>query len=188
MMPEESENQSAKKHLPGWVVALSLTVLVGFLSVIGSSLIKKSSPAMHIGDPIPEFTVSTFSGETYHSADLKGKVVLLNFWASWCTTCEEEAVALEKVWNEMQPGGKVIFLGVAWADTEPEASAYLDKFGITYPNGMDLGTRVSQLFRITGVPETYIFDTSGNLAAVTIGPFGSEAEIRSVIEGLLPEG
>ena len=88
----------------------------------------------------------------------------------------------------MQPSGKVLFLGVDYADTEPEALAYLAKFGITYPSAPDLGTKVSQIFRITGVPETYVFDPAGRLAAVTIGPFESEAEIRSLINGLLPEG
>jgi cytochrome c biogenesis protein CcmG/thiol:disulfide interchange protein DsbE len=183
--PVEEKNQ---RRLPGWVFVLALALLVGFLAIIGGSLNKKTAAPVKIGDPIPEFTLTSFSGETFHSTDLKGKVVLLNFWASWCTTCEDEAAALENVWKEMQPGGKVLFLGVDWADTEPEALAYLEKFGITYPSGPDLGTKVSQLFRITGVPETYVFDASGRLAAVTIGPFESEAEIRSLINGLLPEG
>lgn len=183
--PVEKKNE---KHLPGWVVVTALALLVGFLAIIGGSLNKKTAPPIKIGDPIPEFSLTSFSGETFRSSDLKGQVVLLNFWASWCTACEDEAAFLENVWKEMKPGGKVLFLGVDWADTEPEALAYIQKFGITYPSGPDLGTKISQLFRITGVPETYIFDPAGKLAAVTIGPFESEAEIRSLIIGLLPEG
>ncbi len=190
MALEKSESVEPKeqKRLPGWVFVLALALLVGFLAIIGGSLNKKTAAPIKIGDPIPDFSLTSFSGETYHSSDLKGKVVLLNFWASWCTTCEDEAAALENVWKEMAPGGKVLFLGVDWADTEPEALAYLEKFGTTYPSAPDLGTQVSQLFRITGVPETYVFDPAGNLAAVTIGPFESESEIRSLINGLLPEG
>lgn len=190
MTLEKSEPVEKKEQtrLPGWVFVLALALLVGFLAIIGGSLNKKTVAPVRIGDPMPEFTLTSFSGETFRSSDLKGKVVLLNFWASWCKACEEEAVELENVWKEMQPGGNVLFLGVDWADTEPEALAYLEKFGITYPNGPDLGTKVSQLFRITGVPETYVFDLSGRLAAVNIGPFKSEAEIRALINGLLPEG
>src|SRR5512133_1023645 len=183
--PVETRNQ---KRLPGWVFGLALVLLVGFLAIIGGSLNKKTAAPIKIGDPIPEFSLTSLSGEKFISSELKGKVVLLNFWASWCTTCEDEAAFLENVWKEMAPGGQVLFLGVDWADTDPEALAYLQKFGITYPSGPDLGTKVSQLFRITGVPETYVFDPAGKLAAVTIGPFESEAEIRSLINGLLPEG
>lgn len=181
---ESGENKKAN-HLPGWVIVLALALLIGFLAIVGTSLGRKSSPPFQVGDPMPDFSLTSFSGETYRSADLKGQVVLINFWASWCTTCADEAAALENVWREMQPSGKVLFLGVDYTDTEPDALAYIQQFGLTYPSGPDLGTKVSELFRITGVPETYVFDATGKLAAVTIGPFTSEDEIRSVIQGLV---
>ena len=78
----------------------------------------------------------------------------------------------------------MIFLGIAWSDIETDALAYIDRFGITYTNGFDLGTRISQSYRTTGVPETYIIDQDGVLAAVKIGPFSSLAEIRAVIDAL----
>ena len=81
--------------------------------------------------------------------------------------------------------GDVIFLGVDYVDTEPQALSYLEKFQITYPNGPDLRTRISQAFRIRGVPETYFIDSEGKLAFKQIGPFSSLAEIKSVIDPLL---
>ena len=72
-----------------------------------------------------------------------------------------------------------------YVDTEPEALAYLNKFKITYPNGPDLGTRISQTFRIRGVPETYFVDREGNRAYAQIGPFSSLSQIRGIIEPLL---
>jgi cytochrome c biogenesis protein CcmG/thiol:disulfide interchange protein DsbE len=72
-------------------------------------------------------------------------------------------------------------------DTEPEARAYLKKFGITFPNGPDLGTRLSQLFRIQGVPETFIIDQEGVLSYVKVGPFTSLEEITSIVDGLIRE-
>jgi cytochrome c biogenesis protein CcmG/thiol:disulfide interchange protein DsbE len=76
----------------------------------------------------------------------------------------------------------VVFLGVDYVDTETEARQYLEKFGITYPNGPDLGTRISQAFRIRGVPETYIAGPDGKLVAVKIGPYQSLSEITQQIE------
>ncbi len=90
-------------------------------------------------------------------------------------------------WNhaDRQPGGDVLFLGVDWTDTEKKAEGYLAKFGITYPNGPDLGTRISQAYRTTGVPETYIIDRDGVLAYVKFSPFLSIDEIKSAIDPLL---
>ena len=87
-----------------------------------------------------------------------------------------------------QPGGEVVFLGVDYVDTEPEALGYLEKFEITYPNGPDLGTRISQAFRIRGVPETYFIDKDNTLRQVQIGPFSSLAQIQAAIEPLLEPG
>ena len=112
-------------------------------------------------------------------------MVVINFWASWCKPCEEEAAELEAVWRANQANGNVIFLGVDYTDTEPEARGYLTKFDISYPNGPDLGTRISQMFRIKGVPETYFIDENGVLKYIQIGPFASSAEIQRVIDQLL---
>ena len=71
-------------------------------------------------------------------------------------------------------------------DTEPEARAYLKKFAISFYNGPDMGTRISQIFRIRGVPETYFIDPNGVLYYVKVGPFLSVAEINSIIEQKLP--
>jgi len=108
--------------------------------------------------------------------------VVVNFWASWCKPCEQEAADLESAWQYYKPRGDVVFLGVDYVDTEPEAKAYLQKFNITYPNGPDLRTVASQAYRIGGVPETYIIDRNGKLAYAQIGPFSSLNSIRSVID------
>ena len=96
-----------------------------------------------------------------------------------------EAAALVSAWRFYEPRGDVIFLGVDYVDTEPEARQYLSKFDITYPNAPDLGTRISQLFRIKGVPETYFIDKNGVLQNVQIGPFISEYQIHEFVDNLL---
>jgi cytochrome c biogenesis protein CcmG/thiol:disulfide interchange protein DsbE len=96
-------------------------------------------------------------------SDLRGKVVLLNFWASWCVPCEEEAPDLEAAWRQYKDRG-VVFIGVDWTDNQADALDYLKRFDITYANGPDLGSRISQpLYRIQGVPETFIIDQEGNI-------------------------
>ena len=76
-------------------------------------------------------------------------------------------------------------MGVDYVDTEPEARTYLKKFGITFPNGPDMGTRISQQFRIQGVPETYFVDRQGVLQYIQVGPFTSLNQIIAIIDGLL---
>ena len=122
-------------------------------------------------------------GETIEFVSLRGQVVVVNFWASWCKPCEQEAAELQQAYKLYRDEG-VAFLGVDYVDTETEARAYLQKFGITYPNGPDLGTRISQAFRIRGVPETYIIGPDGKLAAFKIGPYQSLDEIIQQIESV----
>ena len=93
---------------------------------------------------------------------------------------------MEQAWEYYQPSGQVVFLGIDYVDTEIPARAFLKKFNNTYPNGPDIGTAISQIFRIKGVPETYIIDTSGIINYVKIGPFLNADEIKALIDPLLP--
>jgi cytochrome c biogenesis protein CcmG/thiol:disulfide interchange protein DsbE len=166
--------------------------LLGLLVLVGTGLKRSQQGTVQPGDKIPDFNIALYSGYEYNGqpavklTDLRGKVALINFWASWCKPCEQEAASLEGAWNHYQPSGKVAFLGVDYVDTEPAARVFMKKFGATYPNGPDVGTRISQMFRIKGVPETYILDAQGVLKYVKIGPFTSVDEIKSLIDPLLP--
>jgi len=170
---------------PRWGRILAWTGLALLLGLLFLGLQRSQEGPVQIGRQAPDFTLTTFDGEQIRLSDLQGKVVVLNFWASWCIPCEQEAADLEATWKQYQPGGKVIFLGVAWTDTEKKSLEYLKKFDITYPNGPDLGTRISQAYRTTGVPETYIIDRNGQLAFVKLSPFVSIQEIHTAIDPLL---
>jgi cytochrome c biogenesis protein CcmG, thiol:disulfide interchange protein DsbE len=110
----------------------------------------------------PDFTLDTYGGETYTLSELRGQVVVVNFWASWCQPCASEAPALEATWQDYKDQG-VVFLGVDYVDSEEKAQEYLEKYGVTYPNGPDLGTRISDAYRIRGVPETFIINAGGEV-------------------------
>ena len=167
------------------VIILAGVLLIAFLGFLFLGLQRSQQGPVRVGDPMPPVILTTFDGQTIDTSTQVGKVVILNFWASWCAPCESESAALQAAWQHYQPGNQVLFLGVDYVDTEPEALRSLNKFHITYPNGPDLGTRISQMFRIRGVPETYIIDRDGKLAYIQIGPFNSTAQIESLIDPLL---
>lgn len=176
-------NESAPRR---WPVFLVWVFVLGLLGILGFGLVRTQQGPLGIGDEVPDLTFTTFDGETIPLRDLRGQVVVINFWASWCKPCEQEALELEQA-HQMYKDQGVVFLGVDYVDTETEALAYLDKFGITYANGPDLGTRFSQAFRTRGVPETYIAGTDGRLVAVKIGPYLSLNEITQQVELALAE-
>ena len=171
-----------------WVALMALLVLIGL------GLKKAQNPIITIGSEVPDFPLEMFEGYTYqdateiHLADLRGKVVVINFWASWCKPCEQEAAELEEAWRFYAEGNEVVFLGIAWTDTPNNAAGYLERFDITYPNGPDLGSRISAIFnRNLGVPETYFIDREGVMRSIKIGPFTSVSEIQAMINPLLGE-
>ena len=180
----ELPEKSSSTKLP-WGRILAWIGVLGLLGLLLLGLMRRGREALQISQPAPDFTLTSFDGQQYRLSDLKGKVVVINFWASWCKPCEQEAADLEAAWRHFQPRGDVLFLGIDWTDTEHNEMKYLTKFDITYPNGPDLGTRISQFYRITGVPETYIIDKNGNLASIKLSPYLSLEEIMAAIEPLL---
>lgn len=180
-----------RRGVPIWVQAIILVILLGLLAFVAWGLAKSQQESAAAGEVVPNFTLTFFDKYEHQGkkeisiADLKGQVVVLNFWASWCIPCEQEAAPLEAAWKYYQPTGKVVFLGIDYVDTEPEALTYLARFGVSYPNAPDLQMRISKPFRISGVPETYIIDQNGKVAASKIGPFTTEAEIRALVDPLL---
>lgn len=180
----ETPATTSKLHISWGRVVIWGGVLL-LLAILGVALMRTQQGQPKRGQKAPAFTLNTFEGQQVSLKSLKGKVVLLNFWASWCVTCKDEAPYLEQAWQKYKSNDAVVFLGVAWTDTDAKAKDYIKNFGITYLNGPDLGTRISQVYRITGVPETYIIDRNGVLVDVHLIPFSSTSEITGIIDPLL---
>lgn len=147
------------------VFAALAVAALGLMGMLGWSL-ARSSLALEPGAPAPNIAFETFGGEHVTSGDLAGKVVVLNFWASWCLPCAEEAADLEAIWRDYRERG-VVVLGVAYTDTRPAALAYVERHGVTYPNGMDRAGALASRYGLKGVPETVVIDRAGRLAALT---------------------
>lgn len=179
--PTEANHSGRWGMLAAWLFVIALLALVG--SRLTSVIVDNSGGA--IGSAAAEFTLTSFDGDEYVLSDLRGKVVLINFWASWCLPCEAEAPILEGAWVYYQDRGDVLFLGIAYADTESKSLEFLEKFGVTYPNGPDLGTRISEAYVVKAVPETYIIDQNGIMVYAKIGQLLSMDEIINEIDALL---
>jgi cytochrome c biogenesis protein CcmG/thiol:disulfide interchange protein DsbE len=180
-IPEPMINKP--RHLSvGAVVAYAL--ILGLLSAMGWRLVKINRGQVEKG-MAPDFTLTSFDGETITLSELRGKVAVINFWASWCPPCRDEAPYLEATWRKYKDQD-VVFIGVDYADTESKALAYIDEFNITYFNGPDIGTRISQDYNIQGVPETFYVAKNGELRGVKVGPL-EPPELDRKIDELLAE-
>ena len=187
-MPIPAEGgQSARaqrRHLPAPGVMVAFILLFALLSLLAWGLVKSRRGPVESG-LAPDFTLTGFDGKMVTLSKLRGQVVIINFWASWCQPCRQEAAYLEQTWRKYKDQG-VVFIGVDYVDIESAALAYIQEFGITYLNGPDLGTRISQAYNIKGVPETYYVAKNGELRGVKIGPL-QEPELDDKINELLRE-
>ena len=179
---EESGATTPKTKRTGVIVTFA--VILALLGLLAWGLRKVQAGPLSNGIA-PDFTLTTFDGRTVTLSELRGQVVIINFWASWCVPCREEAAYLEETWRKYEDQG-VVFIGVDWVDTEKEALAYIEEFDITYLNGPDLGTRIAQAYNIQGVPETFFVAKNGEIRGVHIGPLKSP-ELDEKIEEMLAE-
>lgn len=134
-------------------------------------------------EPAPAFQLTTFDGETLALEDLQGQVLMVDFWASWCPPCRQEAPTLDRIYREYQDKG-VEFVGIAIWDTEQDAQRYLRQFGITYPNGLDAKGSIAIDYGVTGIPEKYFINRDSILVKKFNGPM-NEARLRAVLDELL---
>jgi len=185
LSPNEQDLQSPPTAgRKGIGIVVTFAVILTLLGLLAWGL-KKAQAGPRESGMAPDFTLADFDGRTVTLSELRGQVVIINFWASWCPPCREEAAYLEETWRKYE-GQSVVFIGVDWVDTEKEALAYIKEFDITYLNGPDIGTRIAQAYNIKGVPETYFVAKNGELRGVHIGPL-KFPELDEKIEELLAE-
>lgn len=116
----------------------------------------------------PEFEITGISGQTIYSQDLLGQIVVINFWATWCAPCRQEAPYFEEVWQQYQEEG-VIFIGIGKEYNQEKALECIEELGITYFTGFDKNEEIANEYGVFGVPETHIIDRNGDIHFVFRG-------------------
>jgi len=136
----------------------------------------------------PDFTLERLDQDgELRLASLRGKVVVLNTWASWCGPCKEEAPFLEQVWRSNRERG-VVVLGLDAKDFRADARRFADRYGLTFPLVYDGPGDVIDSYGVTGFPETFVIDREGRVVRAFVGAVNGEedrAELRTAIEGAL---
>lgn len=146
----------------------------------------RAIPSPLVGRPAPSFSLALLNGGSLELDALRGKVVVVNFWASWCfPACVNEAPRLEAAWRRYRDDG-VLVVGVAYQDSETNARQFIARHGKTYPSGLDQGSRIAVDYGVYGVPETFFIDRTGRISKKHVGEI-DDATLRTTIESLLNE-
>jgi cytochrome c biogenesis protein CcmG/thiol:disulfide interchange protein DsbE len=168
-----------------WLIPLSVVPVVALLAY-GFRTDPRAIPSPLVGRPAASFNLRAFDGEPLSLDAHRGKVVVLNFWASWCyPACYEEAPVLERSWRAWRDRD-VMVIGVAIQDRDEASRKFIRDFSLSFPNAPDGGGKVSVEYGVYGVPETFFIDRSGRIRLKHTGAVTDEL-FRSQVEQLLGE-
>ena len=152
------------------IVALLATGLGRDPSVIASPL---------VGRAAPNFTLPQLNGPPVTLSKLRGQIVIINFWASWCAECQAEQAALDQMWQQFQDSGAVV-IGVNFQDTAGAARSYVSTADVTYPVVEDTDSSTALAYGLRGVPETFVVNQSGRIVDHVIGPIDGATLTREI--------
>ena len=175
---EDRVRRSPLRRVAGWVLGVAA---IGGVVALAWGEIAEPGPILGAFTPAnfravaktdgrvaPDFELPKLGGGTVTLSATRGKVVVVNLWATWCAPCRREAPDLEEVWRRYADRG-VAFIGVNERDQESAAIAFQEEFGITYPSGFDPSGRVGFLYEITGMPETFVVSPDGKIVYRFVG-------------------
>jgi peroxiredoxin len=159
-----------------------LTVMLAILLALGLTAISCScqSEAPEIGKKAPAFELATLDGQTVALSELKGRPVLLNFWASYCGPCVHEMPYLQQVYEERQ-GEELALLAVNIGESPSQAAEFMQSYGFSFTVLLDSQATVAQKYNIIGIPTTFFIDKGGIIQKIKIGYFQSQAEIENIL-------
>lgn len=185
---------------PAWRRLLPVLVLIAAAWFGVSWLTSVEDRPLRLQGEAPLLDLQTFDGEEVSLAAQRGQGVVVNFWASWCEPCRAEAELLEEAWRAEQgrneqgnsersksgQGPGITFIGVNRQDSPAAALAFLDEFGVTYPNGADQDGQWGRAFGIAGLPSTFFIDPQGHIQGVVWGPLTSAEDLARHLEQIRP--
>ena len=178
-----------------FITVLTLAFVLGavwtLLSRVTPAAFQESSQssALREGFPAPDFTLDLLGGGQVTLSELRGKAVLVNFWATWCLPCREEMPAIEAFYRSHKDLGLVV-IGVNLTDQDsiPDVAGFVQELGVTFPIALDRDGVVSRRYQLLGLPTSFFIDRQGVIRSVVVGGPMSEALIQSRVNDLLKEG
>jgi cytochrome c biogenesis protein CcmG/thiol:disulfide interchange protein DsbE len=190
------EEDKTNKRLGRWLLLAGVvTLLAGLVALLAWGMVRSGGRPGGLGinstfgevpieeKPARDFALQLFEGRTLALSELRGKVVMVDFWASWCPPCRKEAPELARVYREYQGRG-IEFVGVDIWDSEDGAKDFIRLYSIPYPNGLDAKGKIAIDYGVTGIPEKYFISKDGVLLKKFIGPM-NEGKLKMVLEELL---
>ena len=185
--PRDAGEEAEEDSVGRWPRYLSLVLailLIGTLLGIGLAQDDEADAprtGWQTGGAAPDFTLTTFHGETVRLADFRGRPVVLNFWASWCLPCQAEAPMLGRL--AAAHAGHVAVLGVNVRDRDVDARRFLDEFAVAYPTGSDK-SGIEGRYGVVGLPTTVVIAPDGTIDRIWLGPI-EERELIAMIEEIV---
>ena len=178
------------------LLLFTVAAFAAFLALLGLALFRSGGAPASGGvnkdfgevsvdeGPAPDFTLELFDGESVSLADMQGSVVLLDFWASWCPPCIEEAPVLNEIYEEYRDRG-VEFLGVCIWDTTKTCEQFLGDYSVSYPTGRDAEGAILVDYGVKGIPEKFFIDVEGRVARKFAGPIREADALRDILDEML---
>ena len=168
-------------------LALALFALLAF-GLANRTPATGRSGMTRVGKPAPQFSMTLLSGSEFRLEEHLGDPMVINFWASWCPPCRDESPGFQRVWKKYQDEG-IRFIGVNIQDTQEDATAYVQEFGLTFPNGRDPDGTITVEYGVIGLPVTFFIGANGVVDGRWVGSVPEnelESWTRGLIEGSVP--
>jgi cytochrome c biogenesis protein CcmG/thiol:disulfide interchange protein DsbE len=162
---------------------LTLAVILSLVALLAYGFFRdpRYIPSPLVGKPAPNFSLQLYSGEKVELSALRGKVVFINFWASWCPPCIAEAKEMEAAWRKLKDQN-VVFIGVEIQDTEANGRAFVKEFDITYLMGNDPTGKIPIDYGVWGIPESFFVDPDGRIVYKHVGAIDPELLVAKTAE------
>lgn len=161
-----------------WVMLALIVIIIAVIFLLpscgnrsakGGASQSDSTTLVKVGDPAPDFSVALFDGSHLTLSELRGKVVLLNFWATWCPPCRQELTRVQKELIDRFAGRDFLFLPVSRGEKRSDVAAFREKTGYTFPMGLDSTRTIYDRYATNFIPRNYLIDRDGRIITATIG-------------------
>jgi thiol-disulfide isomerase/thioredoxin len=160
-----------------------LTTILAIFLVLGTIATSCQAEAPEVGKRAPSFQLNTLDGQSVALGELKGKLVLVNFWATWCGPCAYEMPFIQQVYDEWQEK-ELILLAINIAESPSQVAEFMQSYGFSFPVLLDTEAKIAERYSIRGIPTSFFIDKDGIIKDIRIGAFQGKAEIENILNEL----